>query len=107
MYLCCVYLCVYIYLPVCVYVPVLRVPVYVDLSVCMYVFTYIMCTCVCVCIYLCVFTLQVHALREQVTDYTHTLQSTTATIHFCIEALKESDPASFMEVRGGGCWGRG
>ncbi|KAK8371973.1 hypothetical protein O3P69_018997 [Scylla paramamosain] len=42
---------------------------------------------------------KVHALREQVTDYTHTLQSTTATIHFCIEALKESDPASFMEAQ--------
>lgn len=43
---------------------------------------------------------KVHALREQVQDYTHTLQSTTATIHFCIEALKESDPASFMEAQG-------
>ncbi|XP_045603701.1 E3 ubiquitin-protein ligase TRIM9 [Procambarus clarkii] len=42
---------------------------------------------------------KVHALREQVQDYTHTLQSTTATIHFCIEALKESDPASFMEAQ--------
>ncbi|KAK7081990.1 tripartite motif containing [Halocaridina rubra] len=43
---------------------------------------------------------KVHALRDQVQDYTHTLQSTTATIHFCIEALKESDPASFMEAQG-------
>ncbi|XP_064095508.1 E3 ubiquitin-protein ligase TRIM9-like isoform X3 [Macrobrachium nipponense] len=42
---------------------------------------------------------KVHALREQVQDYTHTLQGTTATIHFCIEALKESDPASFMEAQ--------
>lgn len=41
---------------------------------------------------------KVQALRAQVTEYTHTLQATTATIHFCIEALKESDPASFMEV---------
>ncbi|KAK3859431.1 hypothetical protein Pcinc_034463 [Petrolisthes cinctipes] len=42
---------------------------------------------------------KVQALRAQVTDYTHTLQATTATIHFCIEALKESDPASFMEAK--------
>ncbi|XP_076049035.1 E3 ubiquitin-protein ligase TRIM9-like isoform X2 [Oratosquilla oratoria] len=37
-------------------------------------------------------------LRDQVNEYTHTLQATTATIQFCIEALKESDPASFMEA---------
>uniref|UniRef100_A0AB74NKG8 Tripartite motif-containing 9 n=1 Tax=Penaeus monodon TaxID=6687 RepID=A0AB74NKG8_PENMO len=42
---------------------------------------------------------KVHSLRDQVQEYTHTLQSTTATIHFCIEALKESDPASFMEAQ--------
>lgn len=41
---------------------------------------------------------QVRILRDQAQEYTQTLQSTTGTIHFCIEALKEADPAAFMQV---------
>ncbi|KAL7641022.1 UNVERIFIED_CONTAM: hypothetical protein RMT77_008159 [Armadillidium vulgare] len=41
---------------------------------------------------------KVKVLREQAQEYTQTLQSTTGSIHFFIEALKEADPAAFMEA---------
>jgi len=37
-------------------------------------------------------------LKDHVSSHTMRLQKTTGLIHFCIEALKESDPVSFLHV---------
>lgn len=42
--------------------------------------------------------LRVRALREQVGNCTSKLQQTTGLLQFCIEALKETDSASFLQV---------
>lgn len=39
------------------------------------------------------------ALREQVASCTSKLQHTTGLLQFCIEALKETDPTAFLQVR--------
>lgn len=42
--------------------------------------------------------LRVRALKEQVATCTARLQQTTALLQFCIEALKETDSAAFLQV---------
>lgn len=42
--------------------------------------------------------MKVRVLKEQVTHCTSLLQKTTGLLHFCIEVLKEGDPASFLQV---------
>lgn len=42
--------------------------------------------------------MRVRALKEQVTTCTARLQQTTALLQFCIEALKETDSAAFLQV---------
>lgn len=42
--------------------------------------------------------MRVRALREQVGMCTSRLQHTTGLLQFCIEALKESDSAAFLQV---------
>ncbi|KAF4521222.1 hypothetical protein B566_EDAN005433 [Ephemera danica] len=42
--------------------------------------------------------LRLRALREQVTLCTARLQHTTALLQFCIEALKETDSVTFLQV---------
>lgn len=42
--------------------------------------------------------LRVRALKEQVATCTTRLQHTTALLQFCIEALKETDSAAFLQV---------
>ncbi|KAF5296960.1 hypothetical protein FQR65_LT10112, partial [Abscondita terminalis] len=42
--------------------------------------------------------LRVRALKDQVTTCTSRLQHTTALLQFCIEALKETDSMSFLQV---------
>lgn len=37
-------------------------------------------------------------LKDQVATCTHRLQQTTALLQFCIEALKETDSSSFIQV---------
>lgn len=44
---------------------------------------------------------KVKTLKEQVSSYTGKLQQTTGLLQFCIEALKETDPTSFLQVRAG------
>jgi len=43
--------------------------------------------------------MRLRALREQMTLCTARLQQTTALLQFCIEALKETDSVSFLQVR--------
>lgn len=43
--------------------------------------------------------IRVRALKEQVGLCTSRLQHTTGLLQFCIEALKESDSAAFLQVR--------
>lgn len=43
--------------------------------------------------------LKVRVLKDQVSQCTGLLQRTTGLLHFCIEVLKESDSASFLQVR--------
>lgn len=38
-------------------------------------------------------------IKEQVSAYTCKLQKTTALLQFCVEALKEKDASSFLQVR--------
>lgn len=38
------------------------------------------------------------SLKEHVTSCTCKLQKTTSLLQFCIEALKENDPVSFLQV---------
>ncbi|XP_071162888.1 E3 ubiquitin-protein ligase TRIM9-like isoform X1 [Mytilus edulis] len=45
--------------------------------------------------------MKVRVLKEQVTHCTSLLQKTTGLLHFCIEVLKEGDPASFLQVSNG------
>jgi tripartite motif-containing protein 9/67 len=40
--------------------------------------------------------MKVRVLKEQVTHCTTLLQRTTGLLHFCIEVLKEGDPASYV-----------
>ena len=42
--------------------------------------------------------LKIHVLKDQGSHCTSLLQRTTGLLHFCIEVLKESDPASFLQV---------
>lgn len=42
--------------------------------------------------------MRLRALREQMTLCTARLQQTTALLQFCIEALKETDSVSFLQV---------
>lgn len=42
--------------------------------------------------------LKLRALREQVAACTFRLQNTTGLLQFCIEALKETDSAAFLQV---------
>lgn len=42
--------------------------------------------------------MRVRALKEQVVTCTARLQQTTALLQFCIEALKETDSAAFLQV---------
>ncbi|XP_076306054.1 E3 ubiquitin-protein ligase TRIM9-like [Tachypleus tridentatus] len=41
---------------------------------------------------------KIKTLRDQITSYTTKLQQTTGLLQFCIEALKETDPTSFLQV---------
>lgn len=43
--------------------------------------------------------LQKQVLREQISRCTSKLSRTTGLIQFCIEALKEPDPATYLQVR--------
>lgn len=43
--------------------------------------------------------LRLRSLREQVTSCTARLQQTTALLQFCIEALKETDSVTFLQVK--------
>ncbi|KAK3094014.1 hypothetical protein FSP39_022937 [Pinctada imbricata] len=45
--------------------------------------------------------LKIRILREQASQCTSLLQRTTGLLHFSIEVLKESDPASFLQVSSG------
>lgn len=42
--------------------------------------------------------LKISMLKEQASQCTALLQRTTGLLHFSIEVLKESDPASFLQV---------
>lgn len=42
---------------------------------------------------------RLRALKEQVAACTGRLQQTTGLLQFCIEALKETDSAAFLQVR--------
>lgn len=42
--------------------------------------------------------MKVRLLKEQVTTCTCKLQHTTGLLQFCIEALKETDSAAFLQV---------
>lgn len=44
--------------------------------------------------------MRVRALKDQVVTCTQRLQQTTALLQFCIEALKETDSSSFLQVTG-------
>lgn len=41
---------------------------------------------------------KLRSLKAEVSSMTHRLQQTTALIHFCIEALKETDPSAYLQV---------
>ncbi|XP_022244342.1 E3 ubiquitin-protein ligase TRIM9-like isoform X1 [Limulus polyphemus] len=41
---------------------------------------------------------KIKTLRDQITSCTTKLQQTTGLLQFCIEALKETDPASFLQI---------
>lgn len=47
---------------------------------------------------------KVRVLKDQVTMCTCKLQHTTGLLQFCIEALKETDSAAFLQVRFTLCW---
>ena len=42
--------------------------------------------------------LKVKILKDQAHSCTSHLQKTTSLLYFCVEVLKESDPASFLQV---------
>ncbi|ODN00190.1 E3 ubiquitin-protein ligase TRIM9 [Orchesella cincta] len=41
---------------------------------------------------------KLRSLKAEVSSLTHRLQQTTALIHFCIEALKETDPSAYLQI---------
>jgi hypothetical protein len=45
-----------------------------------------------------IFIREIHLLQEQQVNCTGKLQHTTGLIQFCIEALKETDSAAFLQV---------
>ena len=42
---------------------------------------------------------KLRSLKTEVSSHTQRLQQTTALIQFCIEALKETDPSAYLQVR--------